>query len=105
MSYSPEIIKDAEALLEKMFLASPNNNQHRLCRLRVTQIDTDGSLKLAVKNAIIALEFSKNEFGKSIGACILDGIFDDENDSGVAMLRIYIRDLEKQIEYLTEKYL
>lgn len=105
MSYKPEIIKDAEILLEKMFLANPDHNQHKLCRVRTTQLDNSGSLKLAVKSAIVALSFSKDEFEKSIGACILDDVFQDEDDSGVAMLRLYIRDFESQITYLTEKYL
>lgn len=105
MSYPPEIIKEAEILLEKMFLANPENNQHKLCRVRTTQLDNSGSLKLAVKSAIIALTFSKQEFEKSIGTCILDGIFDDEFDSGVSILKLYVSDFEKQISYLTEKYL
>lgn len=102
MSYSPEIIKSAEELVDKMYLANPDNNRHRLSRARETKIDDN--FKLAVKSAIITLEFSKSEFGKSIGACILDGVFEDEYDSGVDMLKIYIRDFEKQINYLTENY-
>lgn len=105
MHYPPEIIKDAEILVEKMFLANPDNNQHRLCRSRATQIDPSGSFKLAVKSAVVSLTFSKEEFQKSIGALILDGVFDSEFDSGADMLNLYVRDLEKQINYLTDKYL
>lgn len=105
MQYPPEIIKEAEILMEKMFLSNVNNNQHRLCRVRATQIDESGSLKVAVKSAIVALTFSKEEFQKSIGALILGGVFEDDNDLGVNTLQLYVRDLEKQINYLTDKYL
>lgn len=55
--------------------------------------------------AVQTLEFAKAEFEKSIGALILDGAFESENDSGACMLKLYIRDYQRQIDYIAKTYL
>lgn len=81
-----EIIANAEKLIkQKAFALIGKDTAHEL--------------------AISTLKFAKEEFEKSIGALILDGVFESENDSGVGMLKLYIRDYEKQIDYITKTYL
>lgn len=103
-----QIIKDAEEVIEKIYSVLFDNSYTQDTWKFICQQEHKNkfkAFKTACYFAIISLEFSKQEFEKSIGALILDGAFESENDSGVGMLRLYIRDYEKQIEYITKTYI
>lgn len=103
-----EMIKDAEKVIEKVYGVLFSNNYTQDTWEFICQQETKNkfkAFKTACYFAIISLEFSKQEFEKSIGALILDGVFESDNDSGVGMLRLYIRDYQNQINYITKTYL
>lgn len=99
-----EMIKETEKLIES------------ICRVLLDKTELDyvnfrthnkrlSIIQSACKIAIQTLTFTKAEFEKSIGALILDGAFESENDAGASMLKLYIRDYQKQIDYINKTYL